>query len=133
MILGVNGKPMELRILQELQEALDSRDAERAASFYSEDALFVTSGRSPAEGREAVQRVFEEDFRAPGFKLDLAAERVETAASGDLAVVRGTFRVSFNPPGNGTPVEVRGAYLQVLRRRAQQPWRVTIDISTPTG
>lgn len=123
---------MELRILQELQEALDGRDAERAASFYSADALFVTSGRLPAEGREAVQRVLEEDFRAPGFKLDLAVDRVEVAASGDMAVVRGTFRVRFSPSGEGTAVEVGGAYLQVLRRSAEQQWRVAIDISTPT-
>jgi uncharacterized protein (TIGR02246 family) len=126
---------MELRILQELQEALDSRDAERAASFYCADALFVTSGRPPAEGREAVQRVFEEDFRAPGFKLVLVVERVEVAASDDMAVVRGTFRVSFSTPDQGTPVKVRGSYLQVLRRDAEQRWRVAIDISTstPTG
>lgn len=120
-------------ILQELQEALASRDAERAASFYSEDALFVTSGRPPAEGRAAVERVFEEDFGTSGFKLDLAVERLEVAGSGDMAVVRGSFTVSFSPSGDGTPVEVRGAYLQVLRRSAKQPWRVTIDISTPTG
>ena len=122
---------MELRILQELQEALDGRDAERAASFYSADALFVTSGRPPAEGREAVQRVLEEDFRAPGFKLDLAVDRVEVAASGDMAVVRGTFRVLFSPSGEGTAVEVGGSYLQVLRKREEQ-WRIAIDISTPT-
>jgi uncharacterized protein (TIGR02246 family) len=123
---------MELPILQDLQQALDSKDGERAASFYSTDALFVTSGRQPAEGRDAVQRVFEEDFRAPGFKLDLAVARVEVAASGDMAVVRGTFSVIFSTTDQRTPFEVRGSYLQVLRRDAEQPWRVAIDISTPT-
>lgn len=132
MSVGVNGPLMELQILQELQEALDSKNAERAAAFYSADALFVTSGRPPAEGREAVQRVFEEDFGAPGFRLDLAVERVEVAGSGDLAVVRGTFRVRFSPSGDDAAVEVGGAYLQVLRRSAEQQWRVAIDISTPT-
>jgi uncharacterized protein (TIGR02246 family) len=124
---------MELRILHELQDALDSRDAERAAAFYSEDAVFVTSGRPAAEGRDAVQRVFEEDFRAPDFKLVLAVERLEVAASGDMAIARGTFTVSFGTAEQGTAVEVRGSYLQVLRRRAEQQWRVAIDISTPTG
>jgi uncharacterized protein (TIGR02246 family) len=124
---------MELPILQELQEALDSKNAKRAASFYAADALFVTSGRPPAEGREAVQRVFEKDLRAPGFKLDLAVAGLEVAASGDMAVVRGTFSVSFGTPDQGTRVEVRGRYVQVLRRDAEQQWRVAIDISAPTG
>jgi uncharacterized protein (TIGR02246 family) len=124
---------MESRILQDLQEALDRGDAERAASFYAEDALFVTSGRPPVEGRKAVQRVFEEDFRAPGFKLVLAVERVEVAASDDMAVVRGTFTVSFGTPDQGTPFEARGRYAQVLRSDADQQWRVAIDISTATG
>jgi uncharacterized protein (TIGR02246 family) len=119
-------------LLQELQQALDSKDAVRAASFYSEDAVFATSGRPPAEGREAVQRVLEEDFRAPGFKLLLAVERVEVAASGDMAFVRGTFTVSFSTPDQSAPVELRGFYLQVLRRDAEGQWRVAIDISTPT-
>ena len=83
--------------------------------------------------RDAVQRVLEEDFRAPSFKLDLAIRRVEVAASDDMAVVRGTFTVSFGAPDQGTPVEVRGFYLQVLRRDAEQRWRVATDISTPTG
>lgn len=123
---------MELRVLQELQQALDSRDAVRAACFYSADALFVTSGRPPAEGREAIQRAFEEDFRAPGFSLVLAIERVEVAASGDMAVVRGTFSVSFSTPNQAAPFAARGSYVQVLRRDAEQQWRVAIDISTPT-
>jgi uncharacterized protein (TIGR02246 family) len=119
-------------LLQELQQAVDSKDAQRATSFYSTDALLVTSGRPPAEGREAVQRVLEEDFGAPDFKLDLAVGRVEVAASDDMAFVRGTFTVSLGTPDQGTPVEVRGFYLQVLRRDAGQQWRVAIDISTPT-
>ena len=123
---------MELQILRELQEALDSTDAVQAASFYSEDAVFITSGRALAAGRDRVQQVFQEDFRAPGFKLDLAVERVEVAASDDLAVVRGTFTVTISTPDQGTPIEVRGSYLQVLRRDAEQQWRVAIDISTPT-
>jgi uncharacterized protein (TIGR02246 family) len=123
---------MEITLPGDLQQAFEQGDAARIAAFYAEDAVFITPGRPPARGREAVLRVFEEDLANPGFSLSLTVERTEAAGSGDLAYVRGAFRATFAVPGSERPGEVAGSYLQILRRRGDGPWLVAADISSPS-
>jgi uncharacterized protein (TIGR02246 family) len=122
---------MEITLPGELQDAIERRDAASIAALYADDALFIAPGRPPARGRKAVRRAFEEDLANPGSSLSLTVERIEVAASGDIAYIRGALRVTFSLPGSGRPGEMSGSYLQVLRRRGGGDWLVEVDISAP--
>ncbi len=115
----------------EMLEAFQARDADRIAAYYAEDAVFFMPGRAPVAGREAVARTMEEDLSDAGFSLDLAGQKTEVSASGDMAYTRGTFRASYTNPQTGKIETVGGNYLQVFRKQADGSWKVVEDISSP--
>lgn len=122
---------MTLAVLDEMLEAFKARDAERIADFYADDAVFFTPGRPPVEGRDAVAKVMAEDVKDAGFSLDLNNQKVQVAASGDMAYARGTFRVSFTNPSTQQVESLTGNFVQVLRKEDDGSWKVVEDISSP--
>lgn len=122
---------MKLPILAEIVAAFQAKDPARIAGLYARDAVFVTPGRPPIVGREAVARIMAEDLRDPGFHLDLAEEKIFVSASGDMAYARGAFRASFTNPRTREVESVAGTYLQVFRRQPDGAWEIAEDISSP--
>jgi uncharacterized protein (TIGR02246 family) len=124
---------MNLPIHDDLVAAFHSRDATRIADLYAKDAVFFTSGRSPIEGRDAIERVMKEDLQDPGFNLALTAQKTEVSASEDVAYTRGTFQASFTNPQTSKVQTVGGNYLQVFEKRDGGVWKVVEDISSVGG
>ena len=122
---------MNLPIQAELIAAFEARDPVRIASLYADDATFVTPGREPIAGRNAVAEVMAEDLKDPGFSLDLLGQATGVAASGDLAYARGTFQASFTNPQSKQVNSIGGTFLQIFRKRGDGSWEVLEDISSP--
>ena len=122
---------MKLPIHNEVVAAFTARDPDRIAGLYAEDAVFFTPGRPAIAGRAAIAKVMAEDFRDPGFSLELADQHSAISASGDLAYTRGAFKVGFTSPGSHEVQSVGGNYLQVFRKKADGGWEIVEDISSP--
>jgi uncharacterized protein (TIGR02246 family) len=124
---------MKLPIHNDLVAAFHARDPARIADLYAADAVFVTSGRPPVEGRDAIEQVMREDLQDPGFKLALTDEKTIVSAAGDLAYSRGTFQASFTNPHTSDVQTIGGNYLQVLQKQDDGAWKVLEDISSVGG
>ncbi|CAA9305789.1 MAG: hypothetical protein AVDCRST_MAG90-96 [uncultured Microvirga sp.] len=118
-------------IQADLIAAFRARDPARIAGFYAVDSVFVTPGRPPVIGRQAVAEVMVEDLTDPSFNLELTEQTSRMAASGDLAYSRGTFTASFTNPQTGQVQSIGGTYLQVLGKREDGSWEILEDISSP--
>ena len=124
---------MTLAILNEMEAAFSSRDADRVAALYAPDATFCAPGRPVVEGREAVAQMMAEDFRDPAFALTLDWRKLQLSASGDLAYVHGRLFLSFTNPQTGQVASIGGNYLQVMRQEPDGGWLVVEDISSPAA
>ncbi len=102
----------------------ESRDASAFASFLDEDARFV--GASVLRGADAVTTAWAPFFAENGPQLIWRPYVVEVAASGNLALSRGPYRMrAIN--GDGERVESWGIYNSVWRKAADGEWKIIFD------
>jgi uncharacterized protein (TIGR02246 family) len=134
---GGPGTPDELRaeVLdadREFSRAVAMNDLEKFSSFIAEDAVFYGMGEV-AEGREQIVEQWEPLLDADRLtELSWVPEHAEVAASGDLAVTRGHYRITGHVAEEESG-DVKGYYVTVWRRADDGSWIVVCDVGTPPG
>lgn len=114
-----------------LQEWYASGDIASVSRVFATDARQMGPNAAPLVGRTAIEAFWTENAKRGSWQLTLATQDV--AASGDLAVERGTYSLSFTP-GPGAPAGMgafsdRGNYLVQWRRENDQ-WVIVNDLAT---
>lgn len=109
-----------------------SRDAEKIASHYADDAVVLITNRPQMSGREAIVQGMAQSVADPAFALDFANQKTDVAASGDLAYSRGTYTVSYTHPEANQSVTEKGSYINIYKRQADGSWKIVEDITSPT-
>jgi uncharacterized protein (TIGR02246 family) len=79
-----------------------------ATEFYTEDAVVLAPGAPAANGRAAIQAAMGAFMP---MKPQLTLTPVAVSANGPMAVERGTYSMTFTPPGAPGPVTEAGKYL----------------------
>jgi ketosteroid isomerase-like protein len=59
------------------------------------------------------------------------SDRIQVAASGDLAYTRGHYSMTMTDPVSRKPAASGGSYLTVWRRQADGGWKAVEDFVTP--
>jgi ketosteroid isomerase-like protein/quercetin dioxygenase-like cupin family protein len=98
-----------------------SKDPDKFAEYFAEDAVSYPPGMSTIKGREAIRKTFTEMMKAPGFALSWTATKADVAASGDIGHTAGTYEMSM-----GGPTE-KGKYFTAWKK-VNGAWKVTDDI-----
>jgi ketosteroid isomerase-like protein len=104
-----------------------AHDLDRLVAACAEDGSVLASNAPIATGHDAIRKVFAEFFQLPGFKAEWHPTNVEVAKSGELGYTSGTYTLSFNDP-SGNPINDRGKYVTVWRKRKDGAWKVVRDI-----
>ncbi len=111
--------------------ATKARDAERAASFWSDDATILMPNSAPVTGREAIRAYVAESFKSPDFSIIWTTEKVVIARSGELAYTTGTDQVTFRV--GKEVVNAKNNGLVVWKKQPDGQWKAAIDIATPSA
>jgi ketosteroid isomerase-like protein len=108
-----------------------SGDAARLAAHFAPDAVVMSSGAAPLVGTAAIQSAASQLIGQPGFRFAFTSDRVDVAASGDLAATHGSYRMTSDDPRTGAPVTEAGSYVTVYKPAANGVWKAVWDITTP--
>ena len=108
-------------------KAAATRDAEKVASFYAEDALAYPPNEPLATGRPTAQKVWAAYLADSTFSISWKTDHAEVAASGDLGFTAGTYEDSFRGP-DGQMVNEKGKYLCVWKKQADGTWKAMHDM-----
>ncbi len=109
-------------------QSVEMRNREQFAALLDEDARFVSA--SVLQGSAAVVEAWSGFFEEDGPQLVWRPHIVEVAASGDLALSRGPYRLrGRNDKGEAT--ESWGIYNSVWRKAADGRWRILFDAGNP--
>jgi uncharacterized protein (TIGR02246 family) len=111
----------------EWSKAAATRDAERVASFYADDAVAYPPGEPLSKGREAAKKVWAAYFAEESFKISWKSAHAEVAESGELGFTSGPYEASYNGP-DGKPVQEKGKFLCIWRKQADGSWKATHDM-----
>jgi ketosteroid isomerase-like protein len=110
-----------------------SGDAARVAAHYAPDAVAMNAGYPATVGVAAITKLNEQAFTDAKYALTFSSDRVEVAASGDLAVSHGSYKVTTTDPKTGQPVTATGSYVTVYKPDAAGVWKAVWDINAPSA
>ena len=104
---------------------IKAKDAAAITQLYVEDGAVMPPNAPIAKGHADVEKTWASLMKIPGFDLTFAPEVIVVASSGDLALDRGTYRLSVSP--SGKPQTDTGKYV-VVWRKVNGEWKAAADI-----
>lgn len=110
-----------------VQAAIVARDADRAASFYAEQAVMMPVAEATIEGRPAILAEWRHVFGIPGYANRARLVAADLSTAGDLGYTRGTYESPMLGP-DGQQLLERGKWVSVWKRQADGQWRIVVDI-----
>jgi uncharacterized protein (TIGR02246 family) len=103
-----------------------ANDTEALVGHYADDAYLVAAGKA-AEGSTAIRKAYAGLHSDKNFSITFASDKVDVAASGDLAYARGHFSEKFTDPKTGKAMSDSGSYLTVYRKQDDGSWKSVED------
>ena len=121
----------EAKLLTSLDDAWSreaaTRDADKVASYYADDALVYPPNEPLATGRAAAKKVWAAYFADKSFSISWKTTHAEVAKSGDVGYTSGTYEDSFKGP-DGKTVQEKGKYLCVWKKQKDGSWKAAHDM-----
>ena len=102
----------------------DAKRIDAIVGGYADDGVLDLGGGNVFRGRDQI-RLAIANFLAPGLPISVARRR--TLVTGDHAVVLFDWSIKGQAP-DGSPVEMGGAAVDVLRREHDGVWRQILDL-----
>ena len=106
-------------------------DADGLASHYADDAALANPDTPLAVGKEAIRKETASFAADPNLRLEFASDKVQVAASGDLAYTRGHYSITYTDPDSRKPASGSGSYLTVWKKQGDGSWKAVEDFVTP--
>jgi uncharacterized protein (TIGR02246 family) len=107
-----------------------TKNADKIASYYADDAVLMAPGMAPASGKDAIHSMIAGMAADPALSLKFQASRVDAAKSGDVAWSQGSYTMSMTDPNTKQVVNDHGSYVTVYHKQADGSWKVVSDIAT---
>ena len=108
-------------------KAAATRDAEKVAVFYAEDAIAYPPNEPVCIGRAAAKKVWAAYFAEPTFTISWKTVNASVAKSGELGFTAGTYEDSFKGP-DGKMVMEKGKYVCTWKKGKDGNWKAIHDI-----
>jgi ketosteroid isomerase-like protein len=108
-------------------KAAATRDPDRVASFYAEDAIAYPPQEPAAIGRPAARKVWAAYFADKSFTISWKTVHAEVAKSGDLGYTTGTYEASFKGPDDKL-VNEKGKYVCIWKKHKDGSWKAIHDM-----
>jgi uncharacterized protein (TIGR02246 family) len=117
---------------QRYNAAINAGVLDQWASFVAEDAVILPPDEPPIIGMDEIRPRYAAVFDAYAFQFAGRAEEITVA--GHLAVVRASIEETLTPKSGAEPIEVRGAWLLILRKQdgSWKLWRNMWSVFPPT-
>jgi len=112
---------------------LRSGDPAKVAAHYAPGAILMVPGVAPMVGQPAIKAGFAHSMDDPGFALTFVSDKVDVAASGDIAASRGSFAITASDPKTKALTTTKGAFVTVYKPQADGTWKAIWDINTPNA
>jgi uncharacterized protein (TIGR02246 family) len=107
-------------VFRQFQDGMNSKNADAVVALYAPDAIIAPFGAPTMHTREELRDFLNGAFQSGLSNLKTTSDRLEIAASGDLAVDIGTFSLTMNA------APVTGRYAVGLKR-IDGAWKVFLD------
>lgn len=108
-----------------------SGDPDKVAAHFGPGATVMVPGAPPMVGDAAIKAGVQQAMNDPAFTFVFSSDKVDVAASGDLAASRGVYTETDSDPTTKAKVVTTGTFVTVYKPQSDGVWRAVWDISTP--
>jgi uncharacterized protein (TIGR02246 family) len=112
-------------------QAYATHDAAALAGAYADDAALANPGAALVTGIDAIRKETAAFAADPNLRVQFASDRVQVAASGDIAYTRGHYTLTMTDPATKKPATSAGSYLTVWQKQKDGAWKAVEDFVTP--
>jgi len=99
-----------------------AKDLDKTVSFYGDDAVVLPPNQAAVTTKDGIRNLWK-GFLDSLTEISWKTTRVETAKSGDMAYLLGTYEMTMK---DGT--EDKGKYCEVWKKQADGKWKVSADM-----
>ena len=115
------------RLDDDWSKAAATKNVDKVASYYAEDAIAYPPNEPIAIGQAAAKKVWASYLGDSTFSISWKTEHAGVSKSGDLGFTAGTYEDSFRGP-DGKMVAEKGKYLCTWAKQADGTWKATHDM-----
>ena len=112
---------------KEWSATAQAKDAEKFASFYSDDATVILEAAPDVKGIAAIRETLSGMMQDPNFALSFETTAVEVARSGDLAYELATYSMTLSDAKTKKPVTQKGNGV-VIWKKLGGLWKAFLDV-----
>ena len=107
-----------------------SKDVEKIAANYADDAVLMTPGGDPMHGKDAIHTGLKQMVSDPALSLSFQAAKVDVAKSGDIGYTQGSYKMTMTNPATHKVINDHGSYVTTYHKQADGSWKAVADIAT---
>ena len=111
-------------------QQVKAKDTEGLAGHYADDAYFIGPGAPPSDGSTAIRQFYANALTDPAIDVEIGSDRIDVAASGDMAYSRGHFTEKYTDKKTGKVMTDKGLYLSVYKKQDDGGWKMVEDFAT---
>jgi uncharacterized protein (TIGR02246 family) len=104
-------------------------NADALSAHYASDAYFVVPGMKHVSGSSDIRKAYGDAIKDPNFDVSFSSDKVDVAASGDLAYSRGHFSEKYTDPKTKQVVSDSGSFITVYKRQDDGSWKAVEDFT----
>jgi uncharacterized protein (TIGR02246 family) len=102
--------------------AENAGDAAALAALWDENGVLLPPNAPAAQGSAAIQGFYSGMFEQNTVEVSSTSD--ETVAAGEWAFGRGAFSLKITPKAGGDAMQDSGKYVVIIRRQADNSWKV---------
>jgi uncharacterized protein (TIGR02246 family) len=115
------------------EQAFATKDADKIAVVYAEDASAMLPGAPVITGMAAIKAALKAMVEDKNFAITFAATKVEVSKSSDIAYSQGAYSMTMTDPKTKKAVTEKGKYVTTYKKQADGSWKVATDILNGDG
>jgi uncharacterized protein (TIGR02246 family) len=109
--------------------AIKARDAQKTASFWTDDATLLFPNQAPVTGKAAIIDFVTNAYKDPDFSVTWTTNKIEVAAGGDIASQIASETFTFRVGKKLVTQHNNGVV--VWKKQSDGAWKADVDIGTP--
>lgn len=120
---------------KKMNEQFKGKDLEGLLGHYADDAFFIAPGLKGASSSTEIRKDYADALNDKNFNVTFGSDKMDVAASGDLAYTRGHFTETYTDPKTNKIVTDSGSYITVYKKQADGSWKAEEDFAAanPAG
>jgi len=130
--IGPDTREADIRAVKEVEVAwvkdAASKDVDRFASYYADDASVLLPGAPVITGKPAILGALKPMLADRNFALTFQANRAEASRGGDFVYTQGSYQMTASDPKSKLPVTDNGKYLTIFKKQPDGSWKAVADM-----